>query len=508
MSLIINKVSSASVQITYNYLEADEVFGYEVAATYKIDFSDISYTNDQNILYKGVNALREAYLRPNLVARIGADEFINGRITAQNFEESSSVGNSSCSITIQESKRLYDYSGSDFAQYIPSPQWMESFQEKFSFSRNAGAYSSTRNVSVKYKQDAGNQFLNNARLFLRNFYFSSRPNVGNHVDGISENGRFNGGFRPLISETFDLIGLSVSLQENLETAFIDGDHSKKQSYSLEADESGFLNKKYNIEVKAIKEPLETVAENACRDIIADIISTNSAEFGQPFEIGRGINKDGGAITINIAFTTNPLLNAAQSISYSVQKSRRESFYDYSFSAELMADGKNQIEKSANVRSYWQTQSPLYQTKVLALFPEATTIYEQSRSFSFRYLTAKITDSAVFTTDPAYNTAALPEGITKLKFSNSLTPKIDRTRTFIDLSDKREKIELSDSDLSTIGKGTFSMEASAFKSKGLTFLRDYLSDLDFYVGEQIYKNSDEITINDDGLTSRVISYDFI
>lgn len=506
MSLIINKVSNSSVQINYNYLESDEVFGYEVSATYKVDFSDISYTNNDNILFSGVDALREAYLQPNLVARIGADEFINGRITDQDFEESSSTGNSSCSITIQESKRLDDYSSSDFAQYIPSPQWMESFQENFSFSRNAGSYSSTRNVSLKYKQDAGNQFLNNARLFLRDFYFSNRPNVGNHVDGISENGRFDGGFRPLVSETFDLIGLSVLLVENLETAFIDGDHSKKQSHSLESDESGFLSKKYNIEIKALKEPLESVAEEACKAVIADIISTNSAEFGQPIEIGRGINKDGGAITINISFSNNPSINSAESISYSVAKTRRESFYDYSFSAELMSDGANQIEKSINVRSYWQSQVPLYIDKVQSLFPEADPIYEQSRSFSFQYLTAKITDSAVFTTDPAYDVSSLPEGIMKLKFSNSLTPKIDRTRTFVDLHDKREKIELSD--LFTIGKGSFSMEASAFKSKGLTFLRDYLADLDFSVGETTYTNSDEISISDDGSTNRTISYDFV
>lgn len=506
MSLIINKVSSASVQITYNYLESDEVFGYEVAATYKIDFADISYTNEQNVLYEGVNALREAYLRPNLVARIGTDEFINGRITTQDFEESSSVGNSSCSITIQESKRLDDYSGSDFAQYIPSPQWMESFQETFSFSRDAGAYSSTRNVSLKYKQDAGNQFLNNARLFLRNFYFSSRPNVGNHVDGISENGRFNGGFRPLISETFDLIGLSVSLQENLETAFINGNHSKKESYSLDLDEGGYLNKKYSVEIKAIKEPLETVAEEACRNIITTILAANLSQFGKPIEIGRGINKDGGVITINISFSTNPSLNAENTMTYSVVRTLRESFYDYSLSVELMSDGKNQIEKAVNVRAYWQTQVPLYQTKIASLFAEATTIYEQNRSFSFQYLTAKITDSAVFTNDPAYDTSGLPEGITKLKLSNSLTPKIDRTRTFVDITDKKEKIELSD--LYTIGKGTFSMEASAFKSKGLFFLRDYLAGLDFNIGETTYINSNEITISDDGSTSRVISYDFI
>lgn len=506
MNLIINKVSSSSLQIGYSYLESDLLFGYTVTANYTIEFADVTYTNEDNVLYEGVEALRQAYQQKNLVARIGGDEFINGRLTSQSFEESSLVGNASCSITIEESKRLDDYSSHEFAQHIPSPQWIESFQESFSFSRSADSYSSTRNVSLKYRQDAGNQFLNNAKLFLRNIYFNSRPNLGYHVDGISENGRFDGGFRPLISETIDLLGLSVSIQENLESSFIEDDYSKRQTYSVEVDQGGYLQKKYTIEIKALKEPLEVVANEACKTILDGLITSNSAQFGYPVEIGKGLNKDGGEISLNVSFTNNPSLNQTAQTTYSVVKNRRQAFFDYTFNIEILSDGQNEIEKANNSKAYWLANVSTYPTKVQSLFPEANPIYEQSRQTSFQTKDGKITDNVVFTDDPAYNSDPLPDGLLKLKFSNSLTPQIDRIRTFIDLSDRKEKIELSD--LLTVGNGSFNMEAVAFKSKGLYFAADYLSSLSFSIGETIYENGDTLTINSEGATTRVISYEFV
>jgi len=506
MSLIINKISSSSLQINYNYLESDLLFGYTVAATYKIDFSDVSYTNEANVLFEGVEALRQAYQRKNLVARIGGDEFINGRLTSHSFEESVLVGNSSCSITIEESKRLNEYSSHEFAQHIPSPQWIESFQENFSFSRSGDSYSSSRNVSLKYKQDAGSQFLNNAKLFLRNFYFNARPNLGYHVDGISENGRFDGGFRPLISETIDLLGLSVSIQENLETSSISGDHSKRQTYSLEIGQDGYLQKKYTVEIKAIKEPLEQVANAACKTITDALIASNSAQFGNPIEIGKGLNKDGGEISLSMSFSNNPSLNSATTTTYSVTKNRRQAFFDYSLNIDILSEGTNQIQKADNSKAYWISVVPTYPTKIQTLFPEATPLYEKEHSTNFEYKDGKIVDSATFTDDPAYNPSGLPDGIIKLKFSNSQNPKLDRIRTFIDLGDKKEKIELSD--LLTIGNGSFSMEATAYKSKGMNFAADYLKSVTFSIGETLYVNGETITISSEGSASRVISYEFI
>lgn len=499
MALIINKVSSASLQVNYSYLGSDLLFGYETVGTYKIDFADITYTNEENILFEGIEALRQAYQQKNLVASIGGDSYTNGRLTSQTFEESSLVGNGSCSVTIEESKRLDDYSGNEFAENIPSPQWIESFSETFSFSRSGDTYSSSRNVSLKYKQDAGSQFLNNAKVFLTDIYFNFRPNLGYHVDGISENGRFNGGFRPLVTETIDLLGLSVSIQENLETSFIDGDHSKRQTYSLEVDESGYLSKKYTVEIKAIKEPLEAVADAACIAITDALIAENNANFGIPIEIGKGINKDGGMITLNISFTNNPLLNKFNTVTYSVTKSMRNIFYDYALNIEFASEGKNQIEKDANVNAYWASTIPTYKTKVQSLFAEATLIYEQSRSTAFQVKDAKISDSVVYTTDTSYN-VILP--ILKFKSSSSTSAKVDRIRLFVDITDKKEKMEVSG--LTTLGNGSITLEAVASRSAGFFAAANFL---DSQITPIEYTNSDVVTINSEGATSRVINYEF-
>lgn len=506
MSLTINKVSSSSLQVNYSYLESDLLFSYETVANYTIEFSDVTYTNEQNVLFEGIGALREAYQRKNLVARIGGDEFINGRITSQSFDESALVGNSKCSITIEEAKRLNDYSSHEFAQHIPSPHWIESFSENFSFSRNGDSYSSSRNVSLKYKQDAGDQFLNHAKLFLRNIYFNSRPNLGYHVDGISENGRFDGGFRPLITESIDLLNLSVSIQENLEASFIEGDYSKRQTYSTEVDAAGYTSKRYSIEIKALREPLESVANSACSSIINNLVSANSGSFGRPIELGKGINKDGGEITVNISFTNDPSKNQSNSSGYVVTRTRRQSFFDYAINIEVVSDGKDEIAKAINASNYWQSLIETYDNKIASLFPEALLIYEMNHQTQFQSKDGKIVDNAVFTNDPSYDSSSLPDGFLKLRLSNNMNPQIDRIRTFVDLGSKREQVELSDE--FTIGSGSFSMEGVAFKSRGIWFAHNYLKGLGFSVGEDTYTKGDTITIGADGATSRVISYEFI
>ena len=91
-ALIINNITSSSSQIQYNYLDTEEVFGYTITATYGVDVSDTNFQDGDTVLIQGREALQEAYRRPNIVARIGADEFINGKVTALSFEGGDSGG--------------------------------------------------------------------------------------------------------------------------------------------------------------------------------------------------------------------------------------------------------------------------------------------------------------------------------------------------------------------------------------------------------------------------------
>ena len=496
MSLIINKVSSCSTQVNYFYFESDAVFSYDIIGTYKVDFADITFTNNDGILLSGIEALREAYQRRNLVARIGADEFTNGRFISQSFEQSFLVGSSSCSIIIEESKRLDDYSSHEFAQYIPSPQWLSSFQENFTFSRSGDNYTSTRNTSIAYKQDVGDQFLNKTKQFLTDTYFDNRPNLGYQVDGISENGRFNGDFRPLISETIDLINLSVTLQETLQTSFIDEDHSRQQTYSIDIGEDGYTTKRYNVVIKAIKENLEEVAFDACKSILEEIITANQTEFDSPIEIGKGINRDGGLITLNVSFSNNPKFNGLFSYTATKQKSANQKLHDYLISAEITAEGRNTAEKIGNLKENYITFSSLYEGKINTLFGSVT-VFEKSRDITFSSKEPKISESIVYTQDTSYD----QEGnILKEELTLSTTLPTTRNRIFVSPSTNGEVVEKANG-LSSAGSVSYNYNVVSKMSSKIGGLIGYLESIPDING---FLSSDSITANLECSGSRVIT----
>src|SRR6056300_1139356 len=220
MSLIVNNVINSSSQISYSYLGGEEVFGYLINLNYTIKTQDISFDNNDGVLLTGRAAIRQAYKRRNITARIAGDEILNGLITQVSFSESSLVGEDTVSVSIEERRRLDDYSSKNFSKYIPSPHLLTEFSEKYSFSRSGSEYSYNRDISIKYAQDLGDQFLNNAKAFLTNYYFSNRPSIGYYEDGISENARFNNGYNGTLTENIDLVNLSVSLNEVFNSSFI------------------------------------------------------------------------------------------------------------------------------------------------------------------------------------------------------------------------------------------------------------------------------------------------
>lgn len=493
MPLIINKVSSCSTQVSYTYLESDLLFGYTRVGTYKVDFADISFTDESDTLSTGIEALREAYERPNLTARIGADEFTNGRFTGASFEQSFLAGDSSCTITIEQLDKLDDYDSNLFAEFIPHPEWISSFQENFSFSRSGDNYTSTRSTSITYKQFAGNTFLNDAKSFLSNTYADNRPALGYHVDGISENGRFNESFRPLITETIDLLNLTVSLQETLQTSFIDGDISKRQTISREISEEGYTTTKYSVEIKALKEPLEGVALAACGEIL-DVILTSHAE--SPTEIAKGINRDGGNITLNVTFSNDPRLKD-ESISYTVTRSKSDSeFYEYSITMEVSVVGKNKETRIEDTKTAWAAIAGTYEAKINSLFTASGTLYEKSRTYNFSSREPKITDTVVYTQDPSFEND--PE-ILKDEISITTDFALKRQRLFISPATRGEIVEVLE-DLPSIGNYSITRNITVKMSVGMRGLIILLEDWEPSVADV----SDVINASFEGVGSRVIT----
>ena len=510
-ALIINNVINSSSEINYDYLGTTELFGYTVVAKYTIDISDTAFEVGDTILIQGREAIQEAYRRQNIVARIGGDEFLNGSITDVSFGEGTLVGSETASITIKESRRLDDYSGSQFTKYIPNPHLIENFQENYSFKRSGNQYNYTRTIELKYKQSAGDTYLQDAKLFLTNYYFANRPSYGYQEDGISENAKVDKNYRGLLSETYDLLELSVSLTENFDSSFIDDTNkvSRNEVQSSAIDERGYLTKTFNIELTSLRLDSENVLKEAMKNIVDEVATANKSTLGTPFSIEKGIQRDGNSANLTIQFSTDPTKSHNESITYTVASAKVKRFTEFTLSINYGSTGKNNRDKFAKTKALWLSEQDTNMSRVKNLF-HPSDIFEKSRTTNFARSEGKIDETVVFTDDPSYKSN--DDGILKFKIQRSKTHQIKRVSPILDLADLKGKLAVNN--LLTVGQATISAEAIAsptlgiFKSKD--FLEEKTSELNAKVDEDIiHITSDVYNLNlGDGVASRVINYIFI
>ena len=426
----ISTISNASTTVTFNYLGSEHVWGILVSATYTFFIKDVSGL-DGDLLQDPMKQLENAYARPNIAAKIGVDEFRNGNVTSFSFDESLGVNKITSTITIEESIRVQD----DAVLYeitsgIPSPQDVESFSQTFNFSRGENSYSYDRTVDLKYKQDAGGDFLNKAYVFLKNIYKNNRPSFGYQVDGISENGRFNANLKPLISEDYDILNKQISLTENLSTSRIETiiglPFSKAETFSLNLDENGYLNKNYSIDIQALSEPLEININSGLIITLEGIINQNQSQFGKPIGIEKGLNEQGGKATMSINFSNNPALNETTNVLYKASRASNQGEYNtYSFQMNISSKAKNKPSSFLLNKNFWQANINYPYAKIPSLFSEITSgqLNEISRNVSFDPFNNSVSDSSSFSTDPKYKNNN--DGILKNSVSVNNTLPVDR-----------------------------------------------------------------------------------
>ena len=511
-ALIVNNVLSSAVRIQYKYLDTTELFGYSVEGTYEIDISDVNIQQGDTVLLNGRDAIKDAYGRPNITARIGADDYINGKVSSFSFEEGSLVGSETVNITISESRRLDDYAASKFAKYIPNPHSISSFSEDYNFSRSGPTYSSNRKISLTYEQMAGEQFLNDAKTFLTNYYFGNRPSFGYQEDGISENAKIDKGFKGLISETYDLIGLSVSLDEKIDSSFIDDTKkvSKEETQELKIDQQGFLTKTININLKSLRDDSENILTSAIAEIIDEKKSQEEAQFGTPFSISKAITKDGDTATLTISFSTDPKKSQDNLISYSGQQSKEGKFINFAISIQFSSKGKNKKEKFAHSKAAWIAEQTAYPVKIQRLFHPVVDIFEKSRTTNFGKSKGEISENVVFTTDPAYTPSE--DGLLKLKKTLSKTHQINRIEKFLGIAENEDMVVTNN--LKTVGGASVSAEATVSQSMGIYKAQEILesktAELNDLVDEDVICiTSDTVSLNlGGGTASRKIQYLFL
>lgn len=507
MPLLINKVTSGSRQVNYNYLDSEFIFAIVYASTYTVDLFDVQF-NDDSVLLTGIDALKAAYERKNIVARIGGDEYKNGKITSLSFDQSSASGRTSARFSIEESVRIDDTSSNEFLSYIPNPQWIESLSETYSFNRSNETYSFNRNVSIKWKQSDGLDFLHKASLAIKNFYFNRKPQFGFIEDSISTEALFNAGWKTNKSEEIDLINLSLTFSEDFSSSEIsdpvDG-VSRKKTYSKAIDQNGFTTTTYTIELKALKEPLEKNIADAVANEIDSLYLDHYPSI--PISIEKGINKDGGTANMTVVFTNNPSQNSSNSINYSIAKNKVGTYYEYNVSVNYKSNGAGIEQRFTNVKQSAQSFTPTLKTKINQLFPEAgVNIFEKSVSVSYDRFNGSISQSTIFSTDDSYN-ASFP--LLKFKITKSKTESLPLVEKMLDLGSRQEVITVAEDNVS-VEQNSINIMAIMPKSKGIFAGDQYIESLlSTVLPVTYYLQSDNVTIETaNGTTNRVINYSTI
>ena len=276
------------------------------------------------------------------------------------------------------------------------------------------------------------------------------------------------------------------------------------------DESGFLNKTFNIELKSLRLDSENVLTSAMAEIVDEKKSEEQAKFGSPFSISKAITKNGNTATLTIEFSTDPKKSQENIISYSGQEQKRERFIDFTLNIQFTSQGKNQIAKFNNSKQSWINEQPNYGDKIKRLFHPLQNFYEKSRSTNFQKSDGKISESVVFTTDDSYESS--DDGLLKLKKRVSKNFQIQRIEKFLDIGDLKDQVVQSD--LKTVGNATVTADAIVSQSAGVYKAKEILEskteELNEMVDEDvIHITSDVVNLNlGEGTASRTLNYLFI
>lgn len=418
MALIINSVVKGSVSISYISHEHSANFGYKVSGSYTVDFSDIEFEDEDSILLQGREALKEVFKRKNTVARIGGQIYKNAIISDLSFSSSTLVGSGKATFSIVENSELSSLDDNIYAQIIPNAHLLRSLSESYSFQRTGAQYSYNRQLQFQYGEGNNFGFEENVKEFSQNYVKGFRPNLGFQEDGISENARVDKNFNGTLSEKIDLINLSFSITESFDSGKINEGLGVgvTRTENESVDKEGYTSKSVNLSITSLNYNSNTTLQNAVSSLVDSLISEYSS-FSSPLSISKGFTVDGKSASLSLQFSNDPRKKGGTNAFYTCAKKKTGDIITYSIEISYRAEGKTKAEKYNNSLVFWKSETDGNEAKIINLFPEASPIYEKTRSANFNRGESLVSESVSFSNEASLDTE---DGILKEEISCSLS----------------------------------------------------------------------------------------
>jgi len=373
---------SSSLEISYNKIVSDELFGYTKTGTYRISVLD-PLVADGNTLRTELDSLRTAYTTKGAVfsGRIGGHDYIAGRVTS--LSEATNRQNGDTEVTVVITEKIKSLTGpvtnSFFDILGAEAHLVEGVNESYSYNRSGDSFSYDKSIDLKFSSLANIVSFKAVATTFKDKYKLLRKDLTTKVDGISDIAKVSLKYDATFNETIDIENFSYQLTENFSSGIIDATNSCSisKSHTDTISEDGYLQRVVTANLTSLSYNRNTTLKAAIKAVSASIITDNSADFAisgqtaKPISIEKGFTIDGRSAVVTMTFSNRPEDVGGDVISYSCNKSESGGVTTYALSISFKStSGATNNIKFTNTKLLYTSKQATINTYVEGLFAEA------------------------------------------------------------------------------------------------------------------------------------------
>ncbi len=419
---------SSSLEISYNKIVSDELFGFTKTGTYRISVLD-PLVEDGDTLRDELDAVRTAYTTKGAVfsGRIAGDDYVSGRVTSVNESVNRQNGDTEVTVSISELVRsttpavantFFDILGAE-------AHLAENVNESYTYDRSGDSFSYNKTIDIKFSSLANIVDFKALVTTFKDKYKLIREDLTERVDGISDIVLLSDNYDASFSESIDLENFSYQLVEDFQSNILDtvNNCSISESYTDTISEDGYLQRVVTANLTSLRYNRNTTLKAAIKAVSARIIAENQADFAkageqaEPISTEKGFTIDGKSAVVTMTFSNNPENLGGDVVSYSCNKSESSGVVTYSLNISFKSSqGATNALKFDNTIALYKSKQSTLKTYVEGLFPEAVgSLYISSNQAQFNKIENTIIQDSSFDEEDIYYSGA-EVGILKYEIS--------------------------------------------------------------------------------------------